>query len=218
MKLIKKLGTRLDKNGYKRSWAEFYCEFCKQIVEKKLNDGKEAKSCGCSKGELIAKSKMGKKRKPFTKEHKEGMSKSKIGKKRKPFMEEHKQKISKTRKQNGLSKGKNNPMYNIRKYGEENPNWSGGRSFEPYSPDFNKEKKQQVLERDNYTCQCPNCDHLSVILCIHHIDYDKQNNSLENLITLCDFCHNKTNGKNKRHYFTEFYQIIMRTKIMECLL
>ncbi len=122
------------------------------------------------------------------------------------------------RKNSERNKGKKNAMYGIRRYGEQSPNWSGGTSFEPYAPEFNKDKKQQVLERDNYKCQDPNCDGNHEKLHIHHIDYDKTNNNPENLIALCSSCHAKTIGKNKRQYFTEFYQNIMMGKIMECLL
>ena len=97
--------------------------------------------------------------------------------------------------------------------GSNNPNWQNGISFEPYSPEFNKEKKQQVLERDNYTCQCPDCEYKTILLDIHHIDYDKKNNSLDNLITLCDKCHTKTNGKNNRNYWIKYYKNIMKEKI-----
>src|SRR3990172_3651269 len=47
---------------------------------------------------------------------------------------------------------------------------------------------------------------------------ERKNNIPENVITLCRSCHMKTNGKNKRQYFTEFYQNIMMGKLMECLL
>ncbi len=101
---------------------------------------------------------------------------------------------------------------------ENNPNWQGGISFELYGLDFNKDLKGQILERDTYTCQDPNCEHKTNLLDIHHIDFDKKNNNSENLITLCDSCHMKTNGKKKRQYFTEFYQNIMVCRIVECLL
>ena len=96
--------------------------------------------------------------------------------------------------------------------GEKNPSWQNGKSFLPYSPEFNKEKKQQVLERDNYTCQCPEClIENPKKLHIHHIDYDKKNNNPENLITLCNSCHSKTNFN--RQYWVNFYQNIMEIKI-----
>lgn len=90
--------------------------------------------------------------------------------------------------------------------GELASNWQNGISNNPYSPEFNKKLKQAILERDNYTCQCPNCEHLSSRLVIHHIDYDKQNNNPKNLIILCNSCHGKTVGKNKRQYWINFYQ------------
>ncbi len=95
---------------------------------------------------------------------------------------------------------------------ENCPNWNNGSSFEPYGIEFNKEKKQQVLERDNYTCQCPDCERKTDKLDIHHIDYDKENNNSENLITLCDSCHAKTNGKNNRQFWITYYKNIIGDK------
>lgn len=101
-------------------------------------------------------------------------------------------------------------MYGVHKFGEESPVWNNGSSFLPYPPEFNKELKQFIFERDNYACQCPNCIGKSIELHIHHIDYDKKNNNPNNLVTLCNSCHSKTNGKKKRPYYTEFYQNIMK--------
>ena len=42
MKLIKLLDIR---GSYR--WGEFYCEFCKNFVEKRKDSGIKAKSCGC---------------------------------------------------------------------------------------------------------------------------------------------------------------------------
>ena len=112
--------------------------------------------------------------------------------------------------------GENNPMFG--KSGIYSPVWNNGSSFEPYSPEFNKPLKQSILERDNYTCQCPDCEHKTDLLDVHHIDYNKKNNNSENLITLCKSCHGKTTYKNNKNYFTEFYQNIMINRIMECLL
>ena len=96
--------------------------------------------------------------------------------------------------------------------GENNPNWNNGVSFEPYGIDFNKELKEFIKQRDNYACQCPDCEYLSDKLSIHHIDFNKKNNSLENLITLCINCHVKTNGKTKRNFWMHYYQNIMMNR------
>lgn len=127
--------------------------------------------------------------------------------------------------------GKDNGMYgkhqtdiakqkiSIATKGEKNPNWQDGKSFEIYPIEFNKGLKQQILKRDNYTCQNPNCAYKSSKLHIHHIDYNKQNNLNSNLITLCNSCHGKTiASKIKRDYYINYYQNIMINRIVECIL
>jgi len=217
MQLIRKLGIRKSKTGKSySSYGLFYCIFDNKQVIRSLSSGKESKSCGCVTNKLM----------------------------------------SETRIKKGLSKGVNNPMYNIHRLGKDNPmynkkhteetkkriaqankgkksywknkklteeykqkikdnhadvkmqnnpNWQGGKSFEPYSLEFNKELKNFIKERDNYICQDPDCKYKSKKLDIHHIDYDKKNNNIDNLITLCGSCHSKTKGK-KRKYWVEFYQ------------
>ena len=54
MKLIKKLNLRKDKNRMNR-WGLFLCPYCNKIIEKRLNNGKCNKSCGCTKNMLISK-------------------------------------------------------------------------------------------------------------------------------------------------------------------
>ena len=103
--------------------------------------------------------------------------------------------------------GKNNPNYgNGNKIkGEKNPNWRGGKSFEIYPQEFNKTLKEMIRKRDNYTCQ--ECGYsekqLGYKLHIHHINFDKENNHPNNLISLCNSCHAKTNFKREdwiRHF------------------
>ncbi len=130
--------------------------------------------------------------------------------------EEHNRKNSESHK--GKQLRDKNFFFGKKFIGELNGNWNNGSSFLPYPPEFNKLLKQIILERDNYTCQDPNCAGNHKKLHIHHIDYDKKNNNSENLITLCALCHGKTVGKNKRQFFTEFYQNIIMGKILECLL
>ncbi len=100
--------------------------------------------------------------------------------------------------------------------GNNNGNWNGGKSFEPYSLEWTKELKESIRKRDNYDCQ--NCgmteeEHLIVIgkvLCIHHIDYNKKNCTKNNLITLCHWCNLRANLN--RDYWKEYYQIKMEVK------
>lgn len=220
MQLIKKLPTRIIK-GRLESWGLFLCPYCLKEVERSLSHGKKCQSCGCKRKDLISKKLKGQKR---TEEQKKNYSKAA---KLKKHTKESRQKIreanigkrysEETNKKKG-AKGKNHPYFGVSLHGMKNPNWQGGISNNPYSLDFNKEFKQFILERDNYICQDPRCIGKSKRLCCHHIDYDKNNNNPENLISLCNSCHTKTNGKKKRKYFTEFYQNIMIGRVLECLL
>lgn len=91
--------------------------------------------------------------------------------------------------------------------GENNPSWRGGISFEPYGPEFNAKLKTQIMERDGYKCQneeCGTTEHLSV----HHIDYNKKNNSPSNLITLCVSCNSKANSNRK--YWTKYFREMIK--------
>ena len=81
--------------------------------------------------------------------------------------------------------------------GENHPNWRGGISKLDYPPEFSEELKESIRKRDNNLCRL--CRKLPV----HHIDYDKKNCNIKNLITLC--C---TAGYN-REYWTNFF-------ILEC--
>ncbi len=132
-------------------------------------------------------------------------SKRKIGLKHKgrKLSEKHKKKLSethlgKTSWNSGLTKetDKRVKMMAEARIGEKNPSWRGGISFKPYTSDFNKELKEQIKKRDNYTCQrCRVIEDLT----IHHIDYDKKNNVPLNLITLCRAC-NSTMNFNRDHW------------------
>lgn len=234
MELIRKLGTKIIKDR-KESFGEFLCTYCLSKVIKYLSAGKESKSCGCvtkklqsigNKGEnnpmygkrgeespnfgkkaseetrnKISLGNIGKSRglgKIKSEEHKQKIAQSKKGKKRKIFSKEWKQSIAKS------------------KIGDKNPNWNSGSSFEEYGIEFNKELKQLILERDNYTCQCPDCEGKSTKLDTHHIDYNKKNNKPENLIILCMCCHMKTNFK--RVYWLNYYQDIIINKLIGNLL
>jgi len=88
--------------------------------------------------------------------------------------------------------------------GNRNHQWLGGKSFEPYNSKFTGELKKQIHSRDNFECQCcgiSNQNHIDKYLdslCIHHIDYNKKNNEIKNLISLCYKCHAKTNYRRAK--------------------
>lgn len=96
--------------------------------------------------------------------------------------------------------------YGLFHSGENHPNWKGGKSFEPYPLGWTKTFKEQIRYRDRYKCQ--NCGkpeiECKVSLHVHHIDYDKKNLEVNNLISLCPSCHTKSNFS--RVYWQEFYQ------------
>jgi HNH endonuclease len=110
---------------------------------------------------------------------------------------------------------KKNGSYEGRWTGPKNPNWTGGLNL-PYGPEFDRDLKEIVRKRDNYICQ--NCgmteeEHLivfGIILSVHHIDYDKLNNILSNLISLCRQCHLRTN-----HNRTYWKELLVRKMILK---
>lgn len=100
---------------------------------------------------------------------------------------------------------------------ENNNNWQGGLSFDPYPKEF---FDQRNYIKDKYN----NCDYFTGIhkdicstqeLSIHHIDYDKQNNNESNLVPLNRYNHGLTNGKRPfwhklikyaQNYDTDYYK------------
>ena len=69
--------------------------------------------------------------------------------------------------------------------------WKGGISFEEYGKEWNKKLKTFI--KNNFNNSCFFCYKTECILAVHHIDYNKQNCSIKNLIPLCRSCHAKTN-------------------------
>ena len=92
------------------------------------------------------------------------------------------------------SVGVGNHMYGV--CGENAPNWMGGISFEPYPYQFNGNFKNKVRSIDQNTCQ--GCEQKQAKkLDVHHIDYNKNNIEIGNLVSLCKSCHMKTNFNRK---------------------
>ncbi len=101
-----------------------------------------------------------------------------------------------------------------RKVAEDNHNWRGGSSFMPYSHKFTVELKKRIKELDGNKCK--NCnisqeeeckkDYRGRGLTIHHIDYDKMNTDVVNLITLCRRCNSMANG-NKQEWIKKYKKL-----------
>jgi hypothetical protein len=83
---------------------------------------------------------------------------------------------------------------------ENHPNWRGGTSRERYPLGWNTTYKEQIRQRDFYKCRVCGCPEVENgrRLPVHHIDYNKNNLSPSNLVSLCSNCHPKTNFNRER--------------------
>jgi hypothetical protein len=94
--------------------------------------------------------------------------------------------------------------------GPKHPQWKGGISKEPYPFDFNDLCKEQARQLFNY--QCALCGLLTTengrSLDTHHIDYNKRNLDITNLIPLCRSCHLKTNHNR------EYWKMTLKEKMI----
>jgi hypothetical protein len=81
---------------------------------------------------------------------------------------------------------------------EKNPAWRGGIAKWSYSPNW-KRIAYVIRKRDAYTCQL--CSVVlpatSKDLHTHHIDSNRYNNRIDNLIALCRWCHPKGRKQEK---------------------
>ena len=75
--------------------------------------------------------------------------------------------------------------------GNKHHNWQGGKSFEPYSIEFDNRLKHLIREKYSFKCQMCGIEEslLTRKLVVHHIDGNKLNSSIDNLIPLCISCH-----------------------------
>lgn len=89
--------------------------------------------------------------------------------------------------------------------GPLNGNWHGGISFEKYSIDFNENLREDVrnaFDRKCFICGITKEENGREII-VHHIDYNKHNNNINNLVPLCCKHHGKTNF-DRAHWSDEF--------------
>jgi hypothetical protein len=132
----------------------------------------------------------------LSEEHKQKISNSNKGRE---FSEEHKRNLSISHKgYHPTEEAKKNNS--IAHRGIKSYLWKGGISFEPYTTDWTETLKRAIRERDNYICQV--CSQYGNI--VHHIDYNKKNCNSDNLVTLCNSCHTKTN--HRREYWIKYFE------------
>lgn len=98
--------------------------------------------------------------------------------------------------------GKKRPFMQRASRSENHWNWKGGISYGHktgyYSSDY-KQWRKKVFERDGFTCQ--SCGEQGYVTA-HHIKsfahYKELRYELSNGITLCEFCHSKTDNYKGR--------------------
>ena len=163
--------------------------------------------CGCGEEVVVGKkyvSGHNMKGRVFSEETRAKLSISKKGKRNPQFKkvrsEDYRKKLSlagSCRRHSDETKNK----ISLSHKGEKNPSWYGGISKVSYGPGNDEDLKEFIRVRDNYACQ--ECGVVWIKgenkFHPHHIDYDKNNHSLWNRITLCNSCHSKTN--NNREYW-----------------
>jgi len=172
----------------------------KSHLGKTLSDNAKIKLSKFNKGKKLSKQhkkkiSLAKKGVEFTEEHKKKLS---IAQKKNPnrywegrqTSKQHKQRISQTL-QGAYA-------------GDKAAAWQGGKSSELYTVDWTKTLRRSIRERDKYRCQLCGEPQGDQALCVHHIDYNKKNCNLNNLVTLCRSCHGKT--QIRRIHWTKYFK------------
>ena len=90
--------------------------------------------------------------------------------------------------------------------GKNNGAWRGGWRKRDYVG-FTEGVKASVRDRDKHTCQFLDCEKVSGVnkLDVHHIDGDKKNYSITNLISLCH-AHHSSVEQNGPEEWVEFFR------------
>jgi len=172
-------GQRLPKNYGPKDRPMKYLNGHRKKVIQKQNENNDMISCACGCGQLRPRyNQFGGKPKYITGHYWQGKK-----------MPSESDETRERKRQAHL--GIERPEHSKAMTGEGNSNWRGGISFESYGPKFNKKLKLYILKRDNYTCQV--CGDKAILP--HHINYNKKDNSPENLIAVCRSCNARANYK-----------------------
>lgn len=87
--------------------------------------------------------------------------------------------------------------------GDKSGSWKGGRSSSYY----------QRLFRDHLPKVCAICSN-TVTLCVHHLNGDKTDNRLENMVVVCRSCHSQARNRDEKGHFVTT-SLIDHTKCMK---
>lgn len=172
-----------------KTWAEIYGKEYAKELKKRVRVRMKGNPYGFQKG-LI----------PWNK----GISCS-AGKNNPMYGKTHANKAREKMKHSWFKEGQEpwNKGYGDYMKGESNPNWHGGISSEPYGEEFNEELKEDVKEIYGFKCYIchiteeKSLEEIGRVLIIHHIDFNKKNNQIENLIPLCYRCHGRITLKRE---------------------
>jgi DNA-directed RNA polymerase subunit RPC12/RpoP len=97
--------------------------------------------------------------------------------------------------------GKNNAMYGTHKFGKNAPGYIHGMAYKPYPVEW---REVRIFINTFYLGKCQLCHKKGNH--VHHIDYNKINCNIKNLILLCHKHHSITSG-NRDFWFAYFTYI-----------
>ena len=110
----------------------------------------------------------------------------------------------------GVKKKLSISLIKLGRKGTKHWNWQGGLTYIHYPLIWNYLLKKEVRNRDKNICRIcgmKNEEHQILTgreLFVHHINYNKKDCDMDNLISLCSFCHGKTNYK--REQWIKFFE------------
>jgi hypothetical protein len=192
-----------SKNGYRS-----LCNSCAQKGEKHHNFGKHLPEETRRK---ISEARKGEKN-PFFGKHpseetRRKMSEAQKGEKNHNFGKHLSEETKKRQSESRI--GKN--------CGENNPNWKGGISFEPYCPKFNSQFKEYIREKFGRACfLCGKTEtEEGQRLSVHHVNYNKQcgcdGDRTCQFVPLCRSCNSKVN------FHREMWETKIKTEMRNTL-
>lgn len=91
-----------------------------------------------------------------------------------------------------------NVRHGRRMTGKGNPRFVHGQTIEEYSSAFRRKIRLAVRTREGRKCFLCGTPEAGKGLDIHHVDFDKRNDTLENLVGLCNRCHSRCDGRPAR--------------------